>query len=412
MQKRRVVITGLGAICSLGSRVSEIWKSLVAGKSGISTIERFDTSDFPVHIGSEVADFDPTKWMTPREARSLDRFTQLGVAAAVECVTDSGVALDEEDPYRVGVILGSGIGGISEIEAQHAKLIQRGPGRVSPFLVPKMMGNAVSGVISIRYGLKGINYVAVSACASGLNGIAAALRTIQYGDADLVVTGGSEAALGPLGLAGFCSARALSRRNDDPERASRPFDRERDGFVMSEGAGVLLLEEYEHARKRDAKIYAEVAGCGNTGDAHHITAPHPEGSGAAKAMELALQDGGIDPDEVEYVNAHGTSTELNDKIETAAIKSVFGDRARKLAVSSTKSMIGHMLGASGGFETVVTALSVHEGTLHPTINQEVPDPECDLDYVPNTAREATVRCAITNSFGFGGHNACIALRAV
>lgn len=412
MQKRRVVITGLGALSALGSRLDETWDGLVAGKSGVSRIERFDTSDFAVHIGAEIKDFDPTKWMTPKEARGYDRFAQYGVAAAVECIEDSGIDFSKDDPYRVGVIIGTGIGGITEIEEQHTKLINRGPGRVSPFLVPKMMGNAVSGVISIRYGLQGINYVSMSACAAGSNAIGAALRTIQYGDADIVVTGGAEAAMGPLGLAGFCAARALSKRDDDPTLASRPFDKNRDGFVMSEGAGILLFEEYEHAKARDAKIYAEVVGCGMTGDAHHITAPHPNGIGAAKAMELTLADAGITPEQVDYVNAHGTSTELNDKIETAAIKSVFGDHAGKLAVSSTKSMIGHMLGASGGFELVVSALTIDRGTIHPTINQETPDPECDLDYVPNSAREAKVNYLISNSFGFGGHDACVALGRV
>ncbi len=412
MQKRRVVITGVGVACSLGFRKDDVWDRLVAGTSGVSTIENFDTTDFAVHIGAEIKNFDPTQWMTPREAKGYDRFSQFGVAAAEECVQDSGIDFSKVDPYRVGVLIGTGIGGITEIETQHEKLVTRGPSRVSPFLVPKMMGNAVSGVISMRYGLQGINYVAMSACASGSNAIGAALRTIQFGDADVVVTGGSEAALGPLGLAGFCSARALSRRNDDPTKASRPFDKDRDGFVMSEGAGILMFEEYEHAKARGAHIYCEVCGSGMSGDAHHITAPHPEGVGAAKAMELALADGGIPIDEVDYVNAHGTSTELNDKIETSAIKRVFGDRAKKLAVSSTKSMIGHMLGASGGFESVAVALTIDRGVVHPTINYETPDPDCDLDYVPNTAREMPVRYAISNSFGFGGHNACIAFGKV
>ncbi len=412
MSRRRVVITGLGVVSSLGNRIDEVWEKLVAGQSGVSTIENFDTSEFAVHIGAEIKGFEPTEWMSPKEAKGYDRFTQFGVAAAAECVKDSGLDLSNEDPYRAGVIVGSGIGGISEIETQHQKLLNRGPSRVSPFLVPKMMGNAVSGVISIRHGFQGINFVPVSACASGSNAVGSALRAIQYGDADIILTGGSEAAMTPIGLAGFCSARALSKRNEDPTRASRPFDKDRDGFVMSEGAGMLMFEEYEHAKARNANIYAEVLGCGMTGDAHHITAPHPAGAGATRAMQMTLEDAKIDAEQVDYVNAHGTSTELNDKIETAAIKAVFGDHARKLAISSTKSMLGHMLGASGGLELVVAAMSVQKGVMHPTINYETPDPDCDLDYVPNEAREQTIRAAISNSFGFGGHNACVAIGKV
>jgi len=412
MQKRRVVITGMGAASSLGFEVDGVWKRLLAGESGVSTIENFDTSEFPVHFGAEIKNFEPTRWMTPKEARGYDRFTQFGVVAAEECLRDSGLDLSTVDPFRVATILGSGIGGITEIEEQHKKLLERGPSRVSPFLVPKMMGNAVSGVIALRHGLRGINYVAVSACASASNAVASALRTIQFDEADVVVTGGSEAALGPLGLAGFSSARALSRRNDDPQAASRPFDRDRDGFVMSEGAAVLLLEEMESAKKRGARIYAEVLGCGMTCDAHHITAPHPEGLGASRAMESALKDGGVSPERVGYINAHGTSTDLNDKIETAAIKSVFGDHATRLAISSTKSMIGHMLGASGGFGLIASAMSVHQGQVHPTINLENPDPECDLDYVPREAREVEIDAALTNSFGFGGHNVSIVIARV
>jgi len=409
MHKRRVVITGLGVVSALGCEVERVWENLLAGKSGVSNIEGFDASAFDVRIASEVKGFDPTKWMSAKEARSNDRFTQFGVAAAAEAVQDSGIEFDKEDPFRAGVVLGTGIGGIAEIETQYRKLLERGPSRVSPFLVPKMMANCVAGVISIRWGLRGVNYVGVSACASGTNSIGAALRTIQNADADIVITGGSEAAVTPLGLAGFCSARALSTRNDDPTRASRPFDRERDGFVMGEGAGVLVFEEMEHARKRGARIYAEVLGCGMTGDAYHITAPHPEGHGAAMAMEVALRDAGIGPEGVDYVNAHGTSTELNDKIETSAMKTVFKDHAKKLAISSTKSMVGHYLGASGGIELVATALTIHTGKIHPTINYEHPDPDCDLDYVPNAARECKVGIAMSNSFGFGGHNACIVL---
>ncbi len=409
MGKRRVVITGVGAITSIGSEKEEIWRNLVSGKNGVSAISRFDASAFDVNFGGEIKNFDPTKWLPAHEVRHHDPFTQYAIAAGDLCLSDSGIELAKEDVNRFGVILGSGIGGISEIETQHERLLKRGPSRVSPYLVPKLMMNAISGQLSIRHGLKGPNFVTASACASGAHALGMALKLVQIGDADLVMTGGSEAALTPLGLAGFCALKGLSTRKEQPERASRPFDRERDGFVMGEGAGMLIFEELEHARKRRAHVYAEVLGFGMTGDAHHITAPAPDGEGAARAMSLALRDAGLDPVNVDYVNAHGTSTPLNDAVETRAIKRVFGDHAKKLAISSSKSMIGHLLGASGAVELAFTALMVDRGIVHPTINYEFPDPECDLDYVPNEARELRVRAAISNSLGFGGHNATIAV---
>jgi 3-oxoacyl-[acyl-carrier-protein] synthase II len=407
--KRRVVITGLGTITCVGHEKDSVWSALVAGRTGIGPITRFDTAEFDVKFGGEVKAFDPTKWLPAHEVKHHDLVVQFAIAAGDLCVADSGIDFAKEDSARIGVILGSGIGGIGEIETQHERLMKRGPSRVSPYLVPKLMMNAISGQISIRYGLRGPNYVTASACASSAHALGAALRAIQYDEADMVVTGGSEAALTPLGLAGFCALRGLSTRNDAPERASRPFDKDRDGFVMGEGAGILLFEELGHAKKRGARIYAEVLGFGMSGDAHHITAPAPDGEGAARAMALALRDGGLQPTDVDYVNAHGTSTPLNDVIETRAIKHVFGPHAKKLAISSSKSMIGHLLGASGAVELAITAQSIERGMVHPTINYENPDPECDLDYVPNEARELSVRAAISNSLGFGGHNATLAL---
>ena len=409
---RRVVITGLGTINPLGSNVADSWKGLLAGRSGISTIEQFDTSAFKVRFAGEVKHFAPDDLLGPKTTRRLDRFAQFALVAAKEAVKDSGVDFGREDPFRCGVIFGSGIGGLNEFEEQHTRYREGGPGRISPFVIPKMIANSASGNISIEFGLCGANTTISTACASAAHAISDALRAIQYDHADVMLTGGSEAGITPMGLGGFISSRALSLRNDDPARASRPFDKDRDGFVLSEGAGVLVLEELEHARKRGAPIYAEVLGVGSTADAHHITAPHPDGSGAAMAMRLALRDSRLNPEDVQYINAHGTSTELGDEAETRAIKQVFGQHAYRLAISSTKSMVGHLLGASGGVELIATALMIEHGVLHPTINYQTPDPGCDLDYVPNRPRETRVRRAISNSFGFGGHNCSLAVGAL
>jgi 3-oxoacyl-[acyl-carrier-protein] synthase II len=409
---RRVVITGLGTVNSLAADVKTYWHALCAGRSGIGKIEQFDTSAFKVHFGGEVKNFNPDGCLEARAARRLDRFTQFALVAATAAFKDSGLDLAKEDPYRCGVIIGSGIGGLNEFEEQHGRYLANGPGKISPFVIPKMIPNAAAGNVSIHLGLTGPNTAVSTACASAANAITDAMRAIQWDYADVMVTGGSEAAITPMGLGGFCSARALSSRNDDPEHASRPFDKDRDGFVLSEGAGIVVIEELERARKRGARVYAELLGAGSTADAHHITAPHPCGAGAAKALELALRDARLNPSDVQYINAHGTSTELGDASETQAIKQVFGDHARKLAISSTKSMLGHLLGASGGVELIATVLSIKHGVVHPTINYQTPDPSCDLDYVPNTAREMRVRRAISNSFGFGGHNCCLVIGAL
>lgn len=404
---RRVVITGMGTVNPLAVDLQEYWKALLAGKSGIAPITLFDTSAFKVHFGGEVKNFNPEPLIEARTARRLDRFSQFAMAASIYAVQDSGLDFPKEDPYRCGTIVGSGIGGLNEFEEQHCRCLKDGPNKISPFVIPKMIANAATGNVSIHFGLSGPNTAVSTACASAANAVTDALRAIQFDYADIMVCGGSEAAFAPMGLGGFCSARALSLRNDNPTAASRPFDKDRDGFVLSEGAGIVVLEELEHARKRGAKVYCEVLGAGSTADAHHITAPHPCGAGAAKAMELALKDAKLNPADVQYVNAHGTSTELGDEAETKAIKQVFGDHAKKLAISSTKSMIGHLLGASGGVELIACALSIKHGVLHPTINYQTPDPACDLDYVPNTAREVRIKRAISNSFGFGGHNCCL-----
>lgn len=408
---RRVVITGLGTVNPLASDVQEYWKALLAGKSGIAPIEQFDTSAFKVHFGGEAKHFDPVPPLEAKAARHLDRFSQFALVASIQAVRDSGLDFGREDPFRSGIVLGSGIGGLNEFEDQHGRYLTQGPARISPFVIPKMIVNAAPGNISIHFGLAGPNTAVSTACASAANAISDAYRAIQWDYADVMLTGGSEAAITPMGLGGFISARALSDRNADPQAASRPFDKDRDGFVLSEGAGVLVLEELEHARKRGAKIYAEMLGSGSTADAHHITAPHPCGAGAAKAMELALRDAHLNPTDVQYVNAHGTSTQLGDEAETKAIKLVFGEHASRLAISSTKSMIGHLLGASGGVELIATVLAIKHGVIHPTINYQTPDPACDLDYVPNHARETRVRQAISNSFGFGGHNCCLVVGA-
>jgi 3-oxoacyl-[acyl-carrier-protein] synthase II len=407
---RNVVVTGLGAITPLGNSVPELWEGLVAGRNGISAITRFDPSRLDTRIAGEVKNFDVTKYVDAREARRTDLFTQYALAAAHQAIVDSGLDGDMPDPERAGVIIGTGIGGILTLEAQHRVMLEKGPGRVSPFFIPMMIANMSSGYVSIRWNLKGPSYTTVSACASGAHAIGEAFNAIRLDQADLMVCGGAEATLTELCFAGFCSMKAMSTRNDAPERASRPFDAERDGFIMGEGAGVVVLEDEEHARRRGAKIYARIVGYGLTADAHHMTAPAPNGEGAARAMKAALTDGRIRVDEVGYINAHGTSTPLNDKMETAAVRTVFGEHARSLALGSTKSMTGHLLGAAGGVEFIATALALQEGILPPTINYEHPDPECDLDCVPNEARRATVEVALSNSLGFGGHNVTLAVR--
>jgi 3-oxoacyl-[acyl-carrier-protein] synthase II len=409
---RRVVITGMGTVNALSSDLAGYWRALLEGRSGVSLIEQFDTTAFRAKIAGEVKGFKPETHIDTKTARRLDRFTQFSLVAAHAAVKDSGLDFSREDPYRCGVIIGSGIGGLNEYEEQHARFLKDGPGRISPFVIPKMIVNAAAGNISIEFGLSGPNTAVATACASAANAIGDALDAIRWGKAEVMVSGGTEASITPMAVGGFSSARALSLRNDAPQKASRPFDRDRDGFVIAEGAGIVILEELEHARRRGAHIYAELLGCASTADAHHITAPHPCGTGAAKAMEFALRDARIGPGEVQYINAHGTSTEQGDLAETRAITQVFGDHARRLAVSSTKSMLGHLLGASGGVELIATALTVKYGVIHPTINLETPDPECDLDYVPNHAREVRVRRAISNSFGFGGHNCCLVVGAL
>jgi 3-oxoacyl-[acyl-carrier-protein] synthase II len=386
-----------------------LFSALCEGRSGVSRIESFDTGIYPVRFGGEIKNFDPVRHIEYRESKRMDRFTQLAVAAAVQTVEQSGLDFSKEDHFRAGVIIGTGIGGIKEIEDQHVRLLNKGPRQVSPFTVPKLMGNAANGNIAIRYGLKGPNICVVSACASGSHAIGEAFCNIVAGRSDVMITGGSEAALTPIGLASFCAARSLSQRNDDPPAASRPFDRDRDGFVLSEGAGAIILEEYEHAKKRGANILAELIGYGATDDAYHITAPDPGGAGASQAMRLALADAGIEPEKVDYINAHGTGTELNDLTESAAIKTVFGEHAYKLMVSSTKSGLGHLLGASGAVELIICVKAINESLVPPTINLDNPDERCDpkIDYVPWKPKEAKINIALSNSFGFGGHNACL-----
>ncbi|MBV9125316.1 MAG: beta-ketoacyl-ACP synthase II [Planctomycetes bacterium] len=408
---RRVVITGLGTVNSLCSDLKGFHQALCAGRSGIGTIEQFDTSAFKVHFGGEVKNFDPEAVLDARTARRLDRFAQFALMGSIAAVKDGGLDFSKEDPYRCGVIIGSGIGGLNEFEEQHSRYMKGGPGKISPFVIPKMIANAANGNVSIHFGICGPNTAVSTACASAANATADAMRAIQTGHAEVMITGGAESTITPMGLGGFISARAVSLRNDNPQAASRPFDKDRDGFVLSEGSGLVILEELEHARRRGAHIYAELVGCGATADAYNITAPHPEGDGAARAMHMALQDARWNPEDVQYINAHGTSTPLGDEAETKAIKQVFGSHARRLAVSSTKSMMGHLLGASGGVELIAIALMIQHSVLHPTINYQTPDPACDLDYVPNMAREMRLRRAISNSFGFGGHNCCLAVGA-
>jgi len=409
MNRRRVVITGLGCVTALAECAEGLFAALLEGKSGISTIEHFDTSDYPVQIGGEIKDFNVGKYVDVREGRRMDLFSQYAVAAAMQAVEDSKLDLSKEDLYRIAVIVGTGIGGIQEIEQQHKRLLDKGVRRVSPFTVPRLMANAACGNIAIQYGLRGPNIAVTSACASGTHAIGEAFCNILAGRSDVAVTGGTEAALSPIGLSSFCAARSLSTRNDEPQKASRPFERDRDGFVMADGAAIVVLEEYERAKKRGAKIYAELLGYGATDDGFHITQPMPEGEGAAMAMELALADSGVSPEQVDYINAHGTGTKLNDLAESAAIKAVFGEHAYKLKVSSTKSCLGHSLGATGAIEMLVCAKVITDSAIPPTINLDNPDEQCDLkiDYVPLKMKEAKVDIALSNSFGFGGHNGCL-----
>lgn len=405
--KRRVVVTGLGAVTSLSCKVEDLWKRIVAGESGVHPIQLFDTTAFKVKFGGDIHDWTTGEYISPKEAKRIDRFTQFAMVAGIDAVADSGLDFQREDPFRCGVILGSGIGGLHEIETQVERLLSKGPDKVSAFTIPKLMVNAASGQVSIQYGLRGPNYAVATACASATNAIGDAFKAIQYEDADIMITGGTEAAITPMGISGFANMKALSERNDNPAAASRPFDRDRDGFVLSEGAGLIVLEELEHAKKRGARIYAEVLGYGASADAGHITQPDEGGTGAAKAMEAALRDGQMNPAQVGYINAHGTSTPLGDQAETMAIKRVFGEHAKDVSISSTKSQLGHLLGASGGVEFVLSVLAYRNGVIPPTINLDNPDPKCDLDYTPNTARERRVEAVMSNSFGFGGHNASI-----
>jgi beta-ketoacyl-acyl-carrier-protein synthase II len=408
-EPRRVVISGMGVISPLGCDVEAFWKRLSAGESGIGPVTRFNTTGYDTRIAGEAKDFRFEDYMDRKDARRADLFVQFAIGAATHAVAQAKINAGNVDPTRYGVVIGSGIGGIATFEDQHRVLMEKGPSRVSPFFIPMMISDMASGQVSIHFGAKGPNYCTVSACSSGAHAVGEAFRHIQHDEADVMITGGSEAPVTPVSFAGFCSMKAMSTRNDDPASASRPFDSRRDGFVMGEGAGILVLEELEHAKRRGAPILAEVIGYGATGDAHHMTAPAPEGEGAARAMRAAIHDSGLKPESFGYMNAHGTSTPLNDKFETQAIKSVFGEHARKLPISSTKSMTGHLLGAAGGLETIICVLALLRQTLPPTINYEHPDPDCDLDYVPNTARSVELQAALTNSLGFGGHNVTLAL---
>jgi 3-oxoacyl-[acyl-carrier-protein] synthase II len=410
MSRRRVVVTGLGVVSPVGLTWKSFWQALLKGQNGVGDITLFDTTGFETKIAAEVRDFSVDDFVDRREARRMDRFTHFAIAAAQMAVEDSQIEFDKEDLNRIGVIASSGIGGMQTFERECRNLINKGPKRISPFFIPMMISDIAPGHISIRYGLKGPNFSTISACASSSHSLGEAFKTIQRGDADVMLAGGSEATITPMGIAGFNTMRALSTRNNDPQHASRPFDLERDGFVVGEGGAIIVLEELEHAIARGAHIYAEMVGYAATADAYHITAPVPGGGGAARAMTEALADGGLKPEEVVYVNAHGTSTQFNDKTETEAIKTTFGEYAQDLSISSTKSMIGHLLGASGAVEFVATVASISHDQIHPTINQIVPDPDCDLNYTPNKTISKVVKVAISNSFGFGGHNVCLALR--
>ena len=408
--KRRVVITGLGTVTSLSCQVDDLWKRILQGESGVRLVKLHDTTDFRVKIGGECTEFTTGEYLPAKEANRIDRFSQFAMVAGIDAVNDSGIDFANEDRFRAGVILGTGIGGLLEIETQHTKLITKGPNRVSAFTIPKLMLNAAGGQLSIQYKLRGPNATVATACASATNAIGEAFKMIQHGDAEVMITGGTEAALTPMGLSAFANMKALSERNDEPTKASRPFDADRDGFVLSEGAGLLVIEELEHAQRRSAKIHAELIGYGVSSDGGHITQPDETGEGAARAMQNCLRDARLNPGDVHYINAHGTSTGLGDAAETAAIKAVFADEARKISVSSTKSQLGHLLGASGGVELIFAVLSIRDNVAPPTINYETPDPKCDLDYTPNEPRQRKIDVAMSNSFGFGGHNACLIVK--
>ncbi len=409
--RRRVVVTGFGCLTPVGNDVATTWRSLLAAKSGAGPITKFDATTFPVRFAAEVKGFDPVEFMDRKEAKRADAYTQYAVAAAVQAMQDAGFAEGNGyDPERTGVIIGSGIGGLRSFEEQHDVYKARGPSKISPFFIPMFIADIAAGIVSMRFNAKGPNYATVSACATSAHAIGDAFRTIQYGDADIILSGGAEATVTPMAIGGFANMKALSERNDSPETASRPFDATRDGFVMGEGSGVVVLEELEHAKKRGARIYAEIVGYGATGDAYHLTAPAPDGEGAQRAMRRAMQDAGLGPADVEYINAHGTSTPANDLNETKAIKAVFGEHAKRLNVSSTKSATGHMLGAAGAVEFIFSALAVREGKIPPTINYQTPDPDCDLNYTPNQTASREMTAALSNSFGFGGHNVTLAVK--
>lgn len=413
---RRVVVTGLGVITPIGNTIEEFWSALLACKSGVARLTAFDPSNFTCQIAAEVKNFNPTDFMSDKETRRLDKFVQFGLAASRLAISNSGLKLDKENRNRIGVLVGSGIGGLHTIEKEHIAYLNRGPkkgpSKITPFLIPMLIANMAAGYVSIIFGLKGPNSSCITACATGNNAIGDAFRIIQRADADIMVAGGAEGAITPMGFGGFCALKALTLRNNEPQKASRPFDKERDGFIMGEGAGIVVLEEYEHAKKRDAEIYCEIIGYGMSGDAYHMTAPDPTADGAKRCMEASIKDARLNAEKIDYINAHGTSTKLNDKIETLAIKNLFKSHAKKLAISSTKSMMGHLLGAAGGVEAAVCALSLKNGVIPPTVNYEYPDPECDLDYVPNEPRELKINVAMSNALGFGGHNATLIFRKI
>ncbi len=408
---RRVVVTGFGAVTPLGNTVPTMWEALLAGRSGVGTIRAFDATAFESQIAAEVKDFEPGLYLNPKELKRSERFVQFAIAASKQAVADANLQIGQDDPFRYGAIIGSGMGSMHLIEEQHNVFLAKGPKKLTPFMIPMLICNMAPGQVAMDLGFKGPNFCTTTACASGAHGVGEAFRLIQHGQADVMLGGGTESCITPMAVGGFCALMALSRRNSEPTAASRPFDQERDGFVIGEGAGIVLLEELEHAKKRGAKIYAEMVGYGLTADAFHMTAPDPEGNGAAKAMALALEDAHLRPDQVSYINAHGTSTELNDKVETLAIKKTFGPSAKKVAISSTKSMTGHLIGAAGGVEAVVSVLAIQHGAMPPTINYQHPDPDCDLDYIPNHARKSSVEVALSNSLGFGGHNATLIFKA-
>lgn len=410
MAIRRVVVTGVGVVSSVGIGKENFWRSLIAGKSGVSRITQFDPSEFDSQIAGEVRDFDPSLYFSFKEQKRTPRFVQFAIAACEEALKDSRLNLARLDPYQIGVVIGSGIGSLQTIEREHKVLLEKGPQKISPFLIPMLITNEAAGTVAIRFNLKGVNFCTVSACASGAHAIGESYRLIQRGEAEVVICGGTESCITPLGVGGFCALKALSKRNNEPEKASRPFDLNRDGFVIAEGAGIVILEELNFALNRGAHIYAELCGYGATCDAYHITAPDPEGEPAAKAMKLALEEGQVRMDEEIYINAHGTSTQLNDKMETKAIKKVFNNKVKRVLVSSTKSMTGHTLGAAGAIEFIICCLTLNHKLIPPTINYQTPDPECDLDYVPNSARRFEGRVALTNSLGFGGHNTSLLIK--